>query len=164
MEKKFPEQGFYYHYKHNPDGPVGNYAYEVVSIGYHTEVNEGWRIPMYIGVFSFFLGIFTLFTPSMFNSGNWPVTVGIAMFLVCGVSFGIVIGRHLAIPNHGLLVLYRPLYEAYVYKQGKYYYVRPVNMFMESVHKNGVTKPRFQKVTDPVKIAELQRIKDAMYG
>jgi len=32
-----PTAGFYYHYKHDPEGPVGNYAYEVVGIGKHTE-------------------------------------------------------------------------------------------------------------------------------
>ena len=32
-----PENGFYYHYKHDPDGPVNNYAYEVIGVGHHTE-------------------------------------------------------------------------------------------------------------------------------
>lgn len=32
-----PENGFYYHYKHDPAGPVDNYAYEVVGVGHHTE-------------------------------------------------------------------------------------------------------------------------------
>jgi hypothetical protein len=40
MEKqKQPERGFYYHYKHDPNGPVGNYAYEVLNIGHHTEID-----------------------------------------------------------------------------------------------------------------------------
>lgn len=34
---KTPELGFYYHYKHQPDGPVNNYAYEVMGVGFHTE-------------------------------------------------------------------------------------------------------------------------------
>lgn len=33
-----PEPGFYYHYKHDPNGDVGNYAYEVLNIGHHTEI------------------------------------------------------------------------------------------------------------------------------
>lgn len=37
MPKKVPESEFYYHYKHDPSGPVNNYAYEVVGIGFHTE-------------------------------------------------------------------------------------------------------------------------------
>jgi hypothetical protein len=32
-----PEKGFYYHYKHDQNGPVNNYAYEVVGVGCHTE-------------------------------------------------------------------------------------------------------------------------------
>jgi hypothetical protein len=35
--KQVPEPGFYYHYKHDPNGPVNNYAYEVMGIGFHTE-------------------------------------------------------------------------------------------------------------------------------
>jgi hypothetical protein len=32
-----PENGFYYHYKHDPSGPINNYAYEVIGVGCHTE-------------------------------------------------------------------------------------------------------------------------------
>jgi len=35
--KEVPEKGFYYHYKHDPDGAVNNYAYEVIGVGHHTE-------------------------------------------------------------------------------------------------------------------------------
>ena len=34
---KRPEPGFYYHYKHDPNGPVNNYAYYIYGIGHHTE-------------------------------------------------------------------------------------------------------------------------------
>lgn len=34
---QLPEFGFYYHYKHDPDGPLNNYAYFVFNVGYHTE-------------------------------------------------------------------------------------------------------------------------------
>lgn len=37
MPKRVPELGFYYHYKHNPDSSVNNYAYEVLGVGFHTE-------------------------------------------------------------------------------------------------------------------------------
>lgn len=37
MPKQVPELGFYYHYKHNPNGTVQNYAYEVLGVGFHTE-------------------------------------------------------------------------------------------------------------------------------
>jgi hypothetical protein len=33
-----PEKGFYYHYKHDPRGVVNNYAYEVLNIAHHTEI------------------------------------------------------------------------------------------------------------------------------
>jgi len=39
IPKKVPDPGYYYHYKHDPSGPVNNYAYEVVGIGFHTEDN-----------------------------------------------------------------------------------------------------------------------------
>jgi hypothetical protein len=32
-----PEPGYYYHYKHNPEGPVNNYAYYIYGVGHHTE-------------------------------------------------------------------------------------------------------------------------------
>ena len=38
---KTPEKGFYYHYKHDPKGSINNYAYEVLNIAHHTEI-EGW--------------------------------------------------------------------------------------------------------------------------
>ena len=35
-----PEIGsFYYHYKHDPSGPVNNYAYQVINFAHHTEVD-----------------------------------------------------------------------------------------------------------------------------
>lgn len=34
-----PEKGFYYHYKHDPNGTFDNYAYEVLNIGHHTEID-----------------------------------------------------------------------------------------------------------------------------
>jgi hypothetical protein len=30
---------FYYHYKHDPNGPINNYAYEVINFGHHTEID-----------------------------------------------------------------------------------------------------------------------------
>jgi|GEM_PF-284757 len=38
IPKKVPELGFYYHYKHDPNGSVNNYAYDVIGVGFHTEV------------------------------------------------------------------------------------------------------------------------------
>lgn len=32
------DSGFYYHYKHDPQGLWNNYLYEVLNIGHHTEI------------------------------------------------------------------------------------------------------------------------------
>jgi hypothetical protein len=37
MPAQVPQPGFYYHYKHDPAGPVNNYAYEVLGVIFHTE-------------------------------------------------------------------------------------------------------------------------------
>jgi hypothetical protein len=39
LPEKLPLPGFYYHYKHDPNGPEDNYAYELVGVGHHTEEN-----------------------------------------------------------------------------------------------------------------------------
>ncbi len=100
------EKGFYYHYKHDPAGPVNNYAYEVMGVGLHTEMHDD------------------------------PA---------------------------GKMVVYRPLYEAFVYTNGKMFDIRPLLMFMETVTKDGKTFPRFQKITDAVVIAQLEHLRDEMY-
>ncbi len=100
------EKGFYYHYKHDPSGPINNYAYEVVGLGMHTEMHDD--------------------------------------------------------PN-GVMVVYRPIYEAFVYKQGKWFDVRPAKMFLEEVAKEGKIFPRFLKINNPEIILELEKIRDKMY-
>lgn len=102
-----PEKGFYYHYKHDPDGAVNNYAYEVLGVGHHTE--DDCR------------------------------------------------------EEDRFVVIYRPLYEAFVYKNGKMFDVRPLAMFMEEVTKEGKTFPRFGKITDPDVISELEKVRFEMY-
>ncbi len=37
---KKPTGVFYYHYKHNPDGGIEDYAYEFLGVGYHTEIED----------------------------------------------------------------------------------------------------------------------------
>jgi len=96
--------GFYHHYKHKPDGPINNYAYEVVGVGHHTE-----------------------------ERGTY-------------------------------VVVYRPLYDAYVYLHGRMYDIRPYDMFTGQVVKDGVEQPRFRLITDPDVIAQLEAIRDEMYS
>ena len=61
------------------------------------------------------------------------------------------------------LVIYRPLYEAFVYKQGKHWDARPMAMFMEKIIKDGKEIERFTLITDPKIISELEKIRDMMY-
>jgi hypothetical protein len=35
--ENLPQPGFYYHFKHDPDGAVNNYAYYIYGVGHHTE-------------------------------------------------------------------------------------------------------------------------------
>lgn len=35
-----PQPGFYYHYKHDAKDQVNNCAYEVIGVGFHTELKE----------------------------------------------------------------------------------------------------------------------------
>ena len=103
-----PERGFYYHYKHDPNGPVNNYAYEVMGVGCHTE--DDCR------------------------------------------------------PEDANMVVYRPLYEtASVYKAGKFFDVRPLDMFMENIDKRRPDAPRFRKITDPTVITQLEEFRRRMY-
>ncbi len=95
------EKGFYYHYKHDAEGPVNNYAYEVMGTAKHSEDGSAF-------------------------------------------------------------VVYRPIRDSEYYK-GFDFSVRPYDMFCESVEKDGVTAPRFKKITDPAVIAELAKIRDTMY-
>lgn len=39
MNNELEIGGFYYHYKHDPHGPINNYAYEIINIGHHTEID-----------------------------------------------------------------------------------------------------------------------------
>lgn len=105
---KVPENGFYYHYKHDLNGSVNNYAYEVVGVGCHTEDN-------------------------------------------CR-------------PEDQNMVVYRPLYEASVYKAGKLFDLRPLDMWMGSVDLKGQTVSRFSKITDESIISQLEEIRQKMYG
>lgn len=106
--ERVPEPGFYYHYKHDPAGPVNNYAYYIYGVGHHTE--EDCR------------------------------------------------------PEDSFMQVYRPLYEAHVYKLGRMFDLRPLHMFFEPALLAGKKIERFTKITDPRVIAELKAIKAQMYG
>ncbi len=65
-------------------------------------------------------------------------------------------------------LIYRPLYEASVYKASKElgipcFDARPLEMWMSNVEKDGRTIPRFQKITDEDVVKRLEEIRDQMY-
>jgi hypothetical protein len=66
-------------------------------------------------------------------------------------------------PRDASMVIYRPLYPAFVYKAGKFFDLRPLEMWMGDVTKDGKTFPRFSRITDPAIIAELVKIRSEMY-
>lgn len=72
------------------------------------------------------------------------------------------IGHHTetsAEDGSGLFVIYRPLYEdAFVYKNGKMFDIRPLDMFIEEVERNGETQKRFTFIEDThiITLLELQ--------
>lgn len=66
-------------------------------------------------------------------------------------------------PEDAFMQVYRPLYEAYVYKHGKMFDLRPLQMFYEPAYVEGKEMPRFTKITDPAVIAELKKIRTQMY-
>ncbi|MBM3271801.1 DUF1653 domain-containing protein [Candidatus Kaiserbacteria bacterium] len=59
-------------------------------------------------------------------------------------------------------VLYRPLYENDWFAP-VIYQSRPLNIFMETVEKEGIATPRFKKIIDPQLIQDLTVIRDKMY-
>lgn len=103
-----PAIGLYYHYKHNPEKGIQDYAYEVIGVGVHTEDD-------------------------------------------C---------RH----EDAHMVIYRPLYEAAVFKAGKLFDLRPLQMWMGNVTVHEKTVARFQRITDPDTIEKLIEIRTRMYG
>lgn len=66
-------------------------------------------------------------------------------------------------PVDKFMMVYRPLYEAFVYKNGKMFDVRPLSMFYEPAVVDGAAVPRFVKIEDPAVIDELKKIRDEMY-
>ncbi len=96
-----PEKGFYYHYKHDPNESINNYAYDVLNIGVNTETKEKF-------------------------------------------------------------VIYRPLYDKEEF-DGVNYCLRPLDMFMQTIEKEGKTISRFSKIIDPEIISQLENIKNILY-
>ncbi len=67
-------------------------------------------------------------------------------------------------PEDTNMVVYRPLYDAPIFEAGKLFYLRPMDMWMGDVTKEGHTFPRFSLIKDPEIIAKLENIRTEMYG
>lgn len=67
-------------------------------------------------------------------------------------------------PEDANMVVYRPLYESSVYKAGKLFDLRPLDMWMGNEDKTGKNLPRFTRITDLVIVTQLQEIRKQMYG
>jgi len=62
------------------------------------------------------------------------------------------------------MMVYRPLYkDAFVYRAGKLFDLRPLGMFYEKALWKGKKVIRFTLVTDKKLIAKLRKIRDRMY-
>src|SRR5271169_2865481 len=106
--KKLPEPGYYYHFKHDADGPLNNYAYYIYGVGHHTEDD-------------------------------------------CRTE-------------DAFMQVYRPLYEeAYAYRNGGLFDLRPLHMFYQLAEWKGKEVPRFTRIVDRNVIAQLEAIKSRMY-
>ena len=60
--------------------------------------------------------------------------------------------------------VYRPLYEeAYAYRNGGLFDLRPLHMFFKPAQRKGEEVQRFTKIVDSVVISQLEAIKARMY-
>ncbi|MFA6520272.1 MAG: DUF1653 domain-containing protein [Candidatus Paceibacterota bacterium] len=66
-------------------------------------------------------------------------------------------------PEDANMAVYMPIYESKAFKAGKFYDLRPLEMWMGNVIKENKTIKRFTKITDENIIAELKKIKSQMY-
>jgi len=101
MEHPEVPKGFYYHFKHDLEGPVGSYAYEVMGVGRGTE-------------------------------------------------------------DDAYVVVYRPLYDN-TWHENADFSVRPIEMFIDTVEREGKVMKRFRLVTDAETIASLEALSQERY-
>lgn len=69
-----------------------------------------------------------------------------------------------ALPRDRVMLVYQPLYTgAAVFRAGKAFDLRPLEMIYEPATKNGQPVERFTRVTDPAQIEELKAAYREMY-
>jgi hypothetical protein len=70
------KKGLYYHYKHNAEGEINNYAYEVIGTGLHTEDGTHFVIyrPLYkstfLGSVGYYIRPYEMFTGNVEINGK----------------------------------------------------------------------------------------------
>ena len=67
-------------------------------------------------------------------------------------------------PEDQFMLVYQPLYDAYVYTHGKMFDLRPLQMFYDPATVDGKSVERFVKIVDESVIAELKAIRSQMYS
>ncbi len=67
-------------------------------------------------------------------------------------------------PEDANMVVYRPLYDSFLFKNGKLFDLRPLDMWMGTVEKDGASISRFTKVTDEATLEKLVEVRKQMYG
>ncbi|HEY1041142.1 MAG TPA: DUF1653 domain-containing protein [Candidatus Paceibacterota bacterium] len=101
-------------------------------------------------------------TPGFYYHYKHKEEEGVEHYAYEVVGFGL----HTEIDNESdaKIAIYRPLYEsANVYEMGKMYYLRPYSMFADEVTKDGVTRLRFERITNPELISHLESVRNRMY-
>ena len=68
-----PEKGFYYHYKHDSEKDIFNYAYEVFGFGLHTEIHDDPNGEMVI--------YRPLYESTVYKKGKWFDVRPLKMFI-----------------------------------------------------------------------------------
>ena len=67
-------------------------------------------------------------------------------------------------PEDANMAVYRPLYDSFLFKNGKLFDLRPLEMWMGTIEKDGQAVSRFTKITDKQVIADLMQVRKEMYG
>lgn len=67
-------------------------------------------------------------------------------------------------PEDANMVVYRPLYDALVYRMGKFFDLRPLEMWMGDAEYQGKKVQRFMRIRNPDIIKELEAKRREMYG
>lgn len=87
-------------------------------------------------------------------------------YYICGVGFHT---EDDCEPRDANMAVYQPLYESASVYQASFtmgvptFDLRPLEMLMETVTKDGKKVPRFKQVTDPEVIRELETVRKEMY-